>query len=129
MEEGNRKEKYMMRRGIVIIMLLSVAFFPADGIAEILKFKCQGVGEGIIWKYTFEIDKETSRGIEKGMTLGGYPYAKDIEVIFTPARLEIGALGEKEFGGWIDRNDLSFSYGWANGSCDIIPVEKKGTKF
>jgi hypothetical protein len=87
------------------------------------------VGEGIIWKYTFEIDKETSKGTEKGVTLDGYPYIKYIEVVFTPERMQIGALGAKEFAGWIDRTDLSFSYGWANGSCDIIPVEKKDAKF
>jgi hypothetical protein len=43
--------------------------------------------------------------------------------------MQIGTLGTKEFAGWIDRTDLSFSYGWANGSCGIIPVEKKDTKF
>jgi len=118
-----------MSKSIVIIMLLSLAFVPAECVAESLKFKCQGVGEGIIWKYTFEINKETSKGIEKGVTLDGYPYTKDIEVILTPERMQIGALGAKEFTGWIDRTDLSFSYGWANGSCDIIPVGKKDTKF
>lgn len=118
-----------MSRNIVIIIFIFLAIAPAECLSESLKFKCQGVGEGIIWKYTFEIDKETSKGIEKGVTLDGYPYTKDIEVIFTPERMQISALGAKEFAGWIDRTDLSFTYGWANGSCDIIPVEKKDTKF
>ena len=78
-----------MSRSVVIIMVLSLAFFPAECVAESLKFNCAGVGEGIIWKYTFEIDKETSKGIEKGVTLGGYPYTKDIEVVFTPERMQI----------------------------------------
>jgi len=118
-----------MSRRIVLIIFFLFAFVPAESDAESLQFKCQGVGEGIIWKYTFEIDKDTSKGTEKGVTLGGYPYTKDIEVVFTPERMQIGVLGAKEFTGWIDRSDLSFSYGWANGSCDIISVEKKDTKF
>lgn len=118
-----------MIRNVTTIMLFLLAFVPGECVAESLKFKCQGVGEGIIWKYTFEIDKETSQGTEKGMTLSGYPYTKDIEVVFTPERMQIGVLGAKELTGWIDRTDLSFSYGWANGSCDIVPVEKKDIKF
>ena len=118
-----------MRRNMVIIIFIFLACAPAECLSESLKFKCQGVGEGIIWKYTFEIDKETSKGIEKGVTLDGYPYAKDIEVVFTPERMQISAPGAKEFTGWIDRTDLNFAYGWANGSCDIIPMEKKDTKF
>jgi hypothetical protein len=118
-----------MSRNIVTIIFIFLAIAPAECLSESLKFKCQGVGEGIIWKYAFEIDKETSKGIEKGVTLDGYPYTKNIEVVFTPERMQIGALGEKEFAGWIDRTDLSFCYGWANGSCDIIPVGKKDAKF
>jgi hypothetical protein len=118
-----------MGRWVFITMLLSLAFIPAECIAEDIKFNCTGVGEGIIWKYTFDIDRETSRGIEKGWTMDGYPYSKDIEVVFTPDRMQIRTAGEKEFGGWIDRTDLSFSYGWANGSCSIITVGKKDPKF
>ena len=55
-----------MSRSIVIIMLSLLGFAPVECAAESLKFKCQGVGEGIIWKYTFEIDKETSKGTKKG---------------------------------------------------------------
>lgn len=118
-----------MSRSIVIIIFIFLAFAPDECLSESLKFKCQGVGEGIIWKYTFEIDKETSKGIEKGVTLDGYPYTKDVEVVFTPERMQISTLGAKEIAGWIDRTDLSFTYNWANGSCDIMSVEKKDTKF
>jgi hypothetical protein len=114
---------------MVIIMLLSLAFVPDECVAENIKFSCTGVGEGIIWKYTFDIDKETSRGLEKGWTIDGYPYAKDIEVVFTQDRMQIRAVGAKEFTGWIDRTDLSFSYGWANGSCSIMHAVKTDTKF
>ena len=118
-----------MRRIVIIVMLLSFAFISSECDAECLKFNCDGVGEGIIWKYTFEIDKETSKGVEEGMTLDGYPYKKDIEVEFTAEHMHIRALGGGEFSGWIDRTDLSFSYGWANGFCKILPAEKKDIKF
>lgn len=127
--EKDERGKIIMRRCIAIIMFLSFASIPALCFAECLTFKCQGVGEGIIWKYTFEVDRDTATGVEKGVTLAGYPYTKEIEVAFTPERMQIRSSGEQEFAGWIDRGDLSFSYGWANGSCDIIPAEKKDTKF
>ena len=118
-----------MSRIVIIVTFLSCALVASECAADCLKFSCDGVGEGIIWKYTFEIDKDTSTGVERGMTLDGYPYKKDIEVEFAPEHMHIRASGDEEITGWIDRTDLSFSYGWAHGFCKILSSEKKDIRF
>lgn len=114
--------------------LVSLSLFVACSTvnAENLGFSCEGEGaapERMVWRYNFEIDQQTSKGIQRGLTYGGRPYSDDIEVVFTPARMQIRKLGAQEFTGYIDRRDLSFNFGGSIGSCKIVPVEKIQTKF
>jgi len=81
------------------------------------------------WRYIFEIDRQSAKGVQQGLTFGGTPYSLDIEVVFTPTRMQIRKLGEQEFTGYIDRRDLSFNFGGAIGSCKMVPTEKRKTKF
>lgn len=124
-----------LRRSLVMKRLVPLCFsamcFGAN--AQDLGFSCEARGENDpykhVWRYTFEIDQETSKGVQKGLNFGGDPYSKDIEVTFTPARMQIKYLGAREYGGYIDRKNLSFSYGGAVGSCKMVPVKKVDTKF
>lgn len=114
--------------------LLALCMFAACAAvnAQNIGFSCEGEGaapERMMWRYLFEIDQQTAKGVWRGITYGGTPFSKDIEVVFTPARMQIRGLGAQEFTGYIDRSDLSFNFGGAIGSCKIVPVEKSKMKF
>lgn len=111
--------------------LLAICLFAVCTAAssQDIGFSCEGVGAGMVWRYIFEIDQQTTKGVWRGLAPNGRPYSQDIEVVFTPARMQIRKLGAQEFTGYIDRKDLSFSFGGAIGSCKIVPVEKSSTKF
>lgn len=109
--------------------LLAACLFTtcANASAEELWFSCEGQGtapDNIVWRYIFEIDKDTAKGIQRGVTYGGKSYSSEIEVVFTPALMQIRNPGDQEFTGYIDRRSLSFNFGGAFGSCKILPVEK-----
>jgi hypothetical protein len=101
------------------------------GDAQMIGFSCEARGEGDdhIWRYTFEIDRKTSKGVQRGETFGGDSYSLDIEVVFTPERMQIKKLGAHEFTGFVDRSTLAFSFGGADGKCKMVPVKIKATKF
>ena len=113
----------------VIGTLFSLIFCTAVA-AQDLGLTCEALGsDGHVWKYVFEIDQQTYKGVQRGVTYGGIPYSKDIEVVFTPERMQIRALGAAKFEGYVDRSDLSFYFGGANGSCKKTPVAKRDNKF
>lgn len=100
--------------------------------AQDLGFSCEAKGgppENYIWRYSFEIDQKTSKGVQNGVNFGGKAYSEDIEVVFTPARMQIKDLGATKFTGYIDRKTLAFNFGGAVGSCKMVPVKKPDSKF
>lgn len=115
-----------------LLMLYSLLIVSATCMSEEVGFRCVAQGappDNVIWKYFFEIDKGTGKGVQSGLTYGGSPYSKDIDVVFTPERMQIRKLGSSDFTGYIDRSDLSFNFGGAIGSCEIVPVSKRENKF
>lgn len=100
--------------------------------AQNLGFSCEGrepPPEKHVWRYTFEIDQQTSKGVQRGLNYGGTPYSKDIEVVLTPERMQIRTLGARDFTGYIDRRTLAFNFGGAVGSCKKTEVAKPKLQF
>ena len=80
------------------------------------------------WEYSFLVDDKTLKGVERGKTAGGYPYTKEIEVTFTPERMQVRRFGDRDYSGWIDRRDLTISYGGASGTCKMTEIKKVPNK-
>jgi hypothetical protein len=82
------------------------------------------------WEYSFLIDDQILKGVENGTNLGGTRYALDVEVTFTPERMEIKRFNDRDYIGWIDRQDLTINYGGATGTCKMAVVKpKRKNKF
>jgi hypothetical protein len=87
---------------------------------------------GTPFRYKFEIDRQTSKGVWtvwNSSDPADPPLIVDIEVVFTPERMQFRKLGQHDFKGFIDRTDLHIDTGGYLGSCKRIPVKKKATKF
>jgi hypothetical protein len=113
-----------------VIGTLFSLILSTPGVAQDLGLACEASGsDHHTWKYVFEIDQQTNKGVQRGVTYGGTAYSKDIEVVFTPERMQIRALGAAEFEGYVDRSNLSFYFGGASGSCKKTPVTKRDNKF
>jgi hypothetical protein len=114
------------------LLALYLAATSVLGSAQTLRgFSCEGrtSDDDHIWRYRFEINEQTSKGVWKGLSYGDIPFTNDIEVVFTPERMQIRKLGAREFVGYIDRRNLSFNVGGAVGTCKMVPVKKPKTKF
>lgn len=96
-----------------------------------LGFTCQATSrdDGHVWKYEYEIDKNTSKGVRHGTTYGGSPSSDDIEVVFTPDRMLISYIGKGKYDTSIDRRDLSFNNQGEVGSCVQTTIDKQEPKF